>query len=672
MFYLLEKEYIIENLDDLLCQYSEENDFLLFDKSFEPESFTAQEKREGKKTLFFNEMSYEEWIGNMLEEQFESSGINHELIGSAVQCGIKNFNMLMDVCGKEHKMYNQEVVDILRRISVFTVTGKLGDNFNTAEIFNEFAHKIMPIVVKKIEAMDFSSKEILKLSIISGMSGLDLKGATAAASQHANDGIPMKDLINLNIENAAKIYLKRLLDEYEKRNYPIFDYDELINSIESKPHFNLIWMTDDIIESYFDLIIIERLLAEYDLTIKLIPKNGRFGNDASFDDICSMMSPKLVEFKENGKFTLSDKGPKMAAANLKKLSKEHAMSIVNSDVLLLKGCRISEMFNGGINADTYIAYSIVRKLSENLTGFASESNSTVLVHLNPGEYAFWGVKGCDEIFSMGRTYSTMKEHFSREYDVESIIKRFNSIKDLTKIYENDLRPLYQELDLLTDRIVNLNTSNYNKVASTYSSLERRNIENFEENKWAMLINEIKKTYGSVEGIKVLDVGMGDGKSMDYAQRMGFDIWGCDICDEFIKITQDLMPPEYSKQIKKCDMRSLVFGDESFDVVRHNATLVHMPLIGPGYGSDKAIGEASRVLKSGGFIYISVKMGNSQGICSINTNEDLGDRIYQLYSANDIKNLLSDNGFDLVGSDIINEKRNPSHEITWYNVIAKKR
>ena len=49
MFYLLEKEYIIENLDDLLCQYSEENDFLLFDKSFEPESFTAQEKRRVKR-----------------------------------------------------------------------------------------------------------------------------------------------------------------------------------------------------------------------------------------------------------------------------------------------------------------------------------------------------------------------------------------------------------------------------------------------------------------------------------------------------------------------------------------------------------------------------------------------------------------------------------------------
>lgn len=95
-----------------------------------------------------------------------------------------------------------------------------------------------------------------------------------------------------------------------------------------------------------------------------------------------------------------------------------------------------------------------------------------------------------------------------------------------------------------------------------------------------MINEIQKINRQPEGIKVLDVGIGDGKSMDYAQKIGFDIWGCDICDEFIKITRDLMPPEYSERIKKCDMRSLTFEDKSFDVVRHNATLVHMPIIGP--------------------------------------------------------------------------------------------
>lgn len=66
------------------------------------------------------------------------------------------------------------------------------------------------------------------------------------------------------------------------------------------------------------------------------------------------------------------------------------------------------------------------------------------------------------------------------------------------------------------------------------------------------------------------------------------------------------------------------------------------------------------------------MGYSKGICSINTNENLGDRIYQLYSENDIKKLLTDNGFDIVDSDIILEKRDPAQNIKWYNVIAKKR
>lgn len=133
------------------CQYPEKSECILFDKSFEPESFTAQEKREGKKTMFFNDLSYEEWIENMLKEQFESSNIESELIENAVKQGIKNFNMLLDVCGKNHKMYNQEVVDILRRISVFTVTGKLEENFNTAKKFKEFSHEIMPIVIKKLK-----------------------------------------------------------------------------------------------------------------------------------------------------------------------------------------------------------------------------------------------------------------------------------------------------------------------------------------------------------------------------------------------------------------------------------------------------------------------------------------------------------------------------------------
>ena len=62
MFHLLSHEFISQNLNDFLCQYSEDNIDLLFDGTFEPESFTALEKMNGVKTLFFADISFDEWI----------------------------------------------------------------------------------------------------------------------------------------------------------------------------------------------------------------------------------------------------------------------------------------------------------------------------------------------------------------------------------------------------------------------------------------------------------------------------------------------------------------------------------------------------------------------------------------------------------------------------------
>ena len=671
MFNILTREYCTNNLDDFLCKYPEDSSFILFDKSFEPESFTALEKFKGEKTLFFDDLSFDEWIANMLREQFESSTIDDSLIDDAVECAIRNFKVLLEICADEHKLYNQEVVDILRRISVFTLTGELGENFATAGKFNEFAHRIMPLVMDKIKSMELSTEEIVKISVISGLSGVDLKGATAAASSHANDGIPMKDLMQLELEDAAQTFLERLLEEYEERNFAIFDFDELINSIETKKDFNLVWMTDDIIESYFDLWAIENLLTDYDLTIYLIPKNGCFGNDASIGDINRILSPALKEFQKAGRFKLSDKGPLMAAANLRKLSAEHASAILDGDALLLKGCRISEMFNGGINAHVYVAYSIVRSVSEKVTGYSAEDKISLLFHLNPGEYAFWGVKGCDEIFEMGHVFSSVNDHFNNEYSVNELIERFNSIKSLIDKYSGNLRPIYQELDWLTERMVELNTDNYNDVASCYGSLERREYEKNETGKWKMLLDIVQSKYKSIDEISLLDVGVGDGKGIRYAYETGFDVWGCDVCDEFIKMTREQLPDAYNDRIRKCDMRFLSFDDESFDVVRHNATLVHMPLIGQGHGADKAIIESNRVLKEGGLLYLSVKIGNSNGICCIDTNEGLGRRIYQLYEKEDIEELLTKNGFKIIAEDNIIENRSKTQKINWYNVIAQK-
>ena len=119
------------------------------------------------------------------------------------------------------------------------------------------------------------------------------------------------------------------------------------------------------------------------------------------------------------------------------------------------------------------------------------------------------------------------------------------------------------------------------------------------------------------------------------------------------------------------MRTLCFDDESFDIVRHNATLVHMPIIGPEYGADKAICESNRVLKTEGLLYISLKIGNSNGICSIDTNEGLGERIYQLYRKEDVEKLMKENSFKIIDTESIIEKRSENQEIEWFNVLAQK-
>ena len=49
-------------------------------------------------------------------------------------------------------------------------------------------------------------------------------------------------------------------------------------------------------------------------------------------------------------------------------------------------------------------------------------------------------------------------------------------------------------------------------------------------------------------------------------------------------------------------------------------------------------------------YISVILDKSKGLFSINTNEGLDERIYQLYREEDIEKLLTDNESDIADSE----------------------
>ena len=96
----------------------------------------------------------------------------------------------------------------------------IGYMLDTSAEFNEFAHRIMPYVTEIVKGRKFSLAELLKISIISGLSGLDLKGSAACASALNSEGIAMRDLLSLPVEKAAMMYFQRLLEKYQGSNFP--------------------------------------------------------------------------------------------------------------------------------------------------------------------------------------------------------------------------------------------------------------------------------------------------------------------------------------------------------------------------------------------------------------------------------------------------------------------
>lgn len=107
--------------------------------------------------------------------------------------------------------------------------------------------------------------------------------------------------------------------------------------------------------------------------------------------------------------------------------------------------------------------------------------------------------------------------------------------------------------------------------------------------------------GKTKKSKVLEVGCGNGKNLVYiAKHFGSDnieIFGCDLCDEFIDITR-----KHGIQCVKGDVLDLPFEDEEFDVVLSVAVIHHLCSV---ERRQKSIQEMFRLLKPGGSLFIQV-------------------------------------------------------------------
>jgi hypothetical protein len=459
------EQFAKENISKILCSYSDENYRKVISYgNFQPQSFVVSEKINEKPLLFFDDISYDKWIKDMVDNQIEYLNLSKEETDTFFPLFSANLDTLLnfEYQGKliKEQIYNQEFIDIIRNVIEYTLYGTLENKILPADKFNKLAETIMPFVITKLNDLQLSELEIFKLSILSGLSGLDLKGAPAAASNYANEGISMRQYFDMHPEHAAEDYLNILLRKLQNATTPVFDWDIFNEFLKSKN--KLVWFTDDYIETYFDLHFIQKIFELHpNIDIEIVPKNGRYGNDMSWQDLERIINNHIFTGLQNyllsGKLSINKFGPLMGAANIKKLSNSCVNSIILSNFVLLKGCRIHEMLQGGLNADTFSSHVVSRNLSEIVTGYSSSDNPLLFIHLSKKEFAFFGTnKENSKIINFNNMkeinccMSTLSDHERRKKlsSSKEIISEFSLLREQAETYIGDKTPIYSEMNML--------------------------------------------------------------------------------------------------------------------------------------------------------------------------------------------------------------------------------
>ena len=120
-FYELDKDMLEQNLSIILCAPVGYSDMLMMDTDYIPETFTVEDKRNGRRMPFFTDITFDSWIQSMIEEQVRAVGLSQEDTNIAVYVSIRNLLVLLDRCKGLYPVYNQEFVDVIRHITAYTV-----------------------------------------------------------------------------------------------------------------------------------------------------------------------------------------------------------------------------------------------------------------------------------------------------------------------------------------------------------------------------------------------------------------------------------------------------------------------------------------------------------------------------------------------------------------------
>ena len=418
----------------------EKQDFPFVDFESEPDLFSLAEAFQNPEYVYF-ELQMEKKIRKDLEriliklsysEGFTYPSRKHleDVLYERIMCF---FSKQINGCTIAENLCFTEYPYVLMNLITLSITGKAQNTLHTEKTFNETGKNIALAVICNHLLKEYNVHKLMLYAIQAGMIGLEWKDTQA----YANDtGI----FVDTNIDSIFS-ELKTHINNVDVFDYELFE--KMLLTTDTKRH--LVFFTDDMIETVFDLKAIEAMLQKnQQLFVTVIPKDGQHGNDASYTDILNLLAHKdvwenLLIFVKQGRFSLCSQGNKSGIIDVRKLPSATLKLLRTADCILIKGCRGMEISQGRLDIPCFYAFTVIRDFNQSQTGlFGVDGYPAILKYIPPRRKLYWGFRNRKE--NGGNALFTSKD--------ASILEQGN-IRTLTNLHEKlshimDKYPMYQE------------------------------------------------------------------------------------------------------------------------------------------------------------------------------------------------------------------------------------
>jgi uncharacterized protein with ATP-grasp and redox domains len=375
----------------------------LFGEDYVPGTFMLAERKESPAFLRYDdEENYENWIRAMTRSHMEAL-LRAKFVRSSMNIGFlraiedailtvldASLESGLTLC---ESMTNQQATDIVWRILKTLLTGNPYASYHVFREFNDLGHTYAMEILKRESPND----PILAFrhSIVAGALGIDIKAEYTAAGPS-----PLVDaaIIRLSTDQGKRTPddLQREIDLRVAKTFGIDCCDDFPRDVLAKPgQVSLLFFTDDYIETVFDLWAIQTLLcSKHDLKVTIVPKWGQHANDASFDDIETLLNEPLFDCLNavrSVRFHVAPNGPAGSGINAYELSPSILEALVSADVVVFKGARAYEMLQG-IRKTVYFGFNVLHTYTETLTGLNATEGPSVLLRQETGVPSFDGFR----------------------------------------------------------------------------------------------------------------------------------------------------------------------------------------------------------------------------------------------------------------------------------------